>query len=139
MIDNFFTIISKDLTFVQEYFTHPSPGPTMQEKVGLVACRLIAAVGMALSFIHGMRALGSANTLKLIVAGGFYTVSHDLFVICKNVDNGHLIRFLSDFVFGLAEMIQGVKDDRSVPSYLFSQGTFYKPFWDHAYASLSKS
>lgn len=141
MINNFFNIVGQDIAFLADYAEQPHPNQAQQDKVKLVAMRLFAALGIAVSIVQGIRSFAAKTAVgtifKLATAVALYTFSHDVFVIGVNSEKDVLDQ-LGAAGRGLwndaKDFWCGKKTVDDALRHPWSEGTFYRPLWDSLFA-----
>ncbi len=143
MIQNFFNTVQKDLMRLAEYTAIEHPTKDQEQRVGAAALRTIAVCGMAFAAIIGVAAFTATTPLGAILtlatAVTLYAISHDVFVIGLNTEKGmvgQVIGLGKGLIEDFADMWNGDRNIDDAPRHFLTEGTFLRPVWDVAFATL---
>lgn len=149
MINNFFTTFSQDFNTIKDYLSHVN-NAQLDDKVKLAALRMFAILGMVAVVASGIDAVVVAMSMTkrifmLAFAAGLYCVSHDIFVIARNVQlpfTNIMATVGSNFINDVFDHVSGKKQITSVNSlrHPHGKGTFFQSLiWDKILWKISIS
>jgi hypothetical protein len=136
MINGFFSVVQQDIKVLRDYLSQAQPSET-KERANLIALRILAALGMAIACVFGVRTFAASTLigaiLQIAAAVASYAAFHDIFIMTQNAEK--------NFVSQLQAVSHGIWDDfknfwlgnktvDDIPHYPLTEGTFYRPFWD---------